>query len=240
MKRESGALAMSYGASWKGVALGCLACLAIVAFADGVRAGSPVSPIDLATPSSLASQLNYRIGPLDKLNITVFQVKDLTIEKIQVDATGRILFPLIGAVIAQGKTTTELSAEIASRLAERYMQNPQVSVVVEEAVSQKISVEGEVNEAGVFQMKGRTSLLEAVAMAKGAGKHANLHKVTIVRMVDGQPKAATFDLAAIGKGKARNPEVFGNDVILVDTSQAKVIWRSLIDALPALIIFNYL
>ena len=187
-----------------------------------------------------SAQLDYRIGPLDKLNITVFQVKDLTIEKMQVDASGQILLPLIGAVMAQGKTTSELSAEIASRLGAHYLQDPQVSVVVEEAVSQKVSVEGAVNQAGVFEMKGRTSLLEAVARAQGTSKDANPHKVTIVRKVDGQPRAATFDLVAISAGRARDPEIFGNDVVLVDSSRAKVLWRGIIAALPALVVFAYL
>jgi polysaccharide export outer membrane protein len=219
--------------------LGCLALVAVLAL--GGRAGGQAAGIPGAAPSSATSgQLDYRIGPLDKLNITVFQVKDLTIEKMQVDASGQILLPLIGAVTAQGKTTSELSAEIASRLGAHYLQDPQVSVVVEEAVSQKISVEGAVNLAGVFEMKGRTSLLEAVAMAQGTSKDANPHKVTIVRTVDGRPRAATFDLSAISAGKARDPEVFGKDVILVDSSRAKVLWRGLIATLPALVVFAYL
>ncbi len=187
-----------------------------------------------------ASQIDYRIGALDKLDITVFQVKDLTIEKLQVDAGGQILLPLVGSVIAKGKTTTELSSEIARRLAERYLQSPQVSVTVEESVSQKVSVEGAVNEAGVFELKGRTSLLEAVARAKGVSKNANPHKVTIIRTIDGVTHSATFDLAAIGAGHARNPEIVGNDVVIVDGSQTKNTWRGLIEAMPALYWLQFL
>ncbi len=193
----------------------------------------------LSTPPSTAD-VDYRIGALDKLDITVFQIKDLTVEKMQVDASGQILLPLIGSVMARGKTTSELSNEIATRLAAKYLQSPQVSVTVEEAVSQKVSVEGAVNEAGVFELKGRTSLLEAVARAKGAAKNANLHRVTIVRNVDGSPHAATFDLAAIGQGRARNPEVFGNDVVIVDDSKAKNFWHGLVEAMPALYVLSFL
>ena len=190
--------------------------------------------------SMYAPDVDYRIGALDRLNITVFQIKDLTVEKMQVDASGQILLPLIGAVVARGKTTTELSNEIAGRLGGKYLQSPQVSVTVEEAVSQKVSVEGAVNEAGVFELKGRTSLLEAVARAKGAAKNANLHHVTIVRTVDGAPRAATFDLAAIGRGQARNPEVFGNDVVIVDDSKSKNLWHGIVEALPALYVLSFL
>jgi len=191
-------------------------------------------------PAPTSAQVDYRIGPLDKLDVTVFEVKDLTIDKIQVDAGGQILLPLIGAVTAQGKTTTELSAEIARRLGERYLQAPQVSVVVEEAVSQKVSVEGAVNKAGVFELKGRTGLLEAVARAEGTSRTANRRHVTIVRTVDGQPRVATFDLAAIQEGRARNPEVLGNDVVVVDDSRVKTYWRAFVEALPALFFVTYL
>ena len=207
-------------------------------------AASDVSAADVVLPTfstgPASADVDYRIGALDRLNITVFQIKDLTVEKMQVDAGGRILLPLIGSVMARGRTTTELSDEIATRLAGRYLQSPQVSVTVEEAVSQKVSVEGAVNEAGVFELKGRTSLLEAVARAKGAAKNANLHRVTIIRSVDGAPHAATFDLAAIGQGRARNPEVLGNDVVIVDGSKAKDLWHGIVEALPALYVFSFL
>lgn len=120
------------------------------------------------------------------------------------------------------------------------MQSPQVSVTVEEAVSQKVSVEGAVNEGGVFELKGRTSLLEAVARAKGTTRYANLHHVTIIRNVDGTPHAATFDLAAIGSGRARNPEVIGNDIVVVEDSKSKTFWRGMIEALPALYVLQFL
>lgn len=194
--------------------------------------------------NALAIQQNatsdYRIGALDKLNIVVFQVKELTVENLQVDASGQILLPLIGSVIVRGKTTTELSHEIAEKLQASYMQYPQVSVTVADTASQKVTVEGAVNEAGVFELKGRTSLLEAVARAKGASKAANLRKVSIVRSVDGVAHAATFDLAAISEGKARNPEVIANDVVIVDTSKSKSFWHGLIEVMPSLYLLTFL
>ena len=215
-------------------------CLFVIALATPAWAGSDSAPVDFPQAPASASEVDYRIGSLDKLNITVFQIKDLTIEKMQVDASGQILLPLIGPVVAKGKTTTELSAEIAHKLGEHYLQSPQVSVTVEEAVSQKVSVEGAVNEAGVFELKGRTSLLEAVARAKGVSKNANTHRVTIIRNIDGVPHAARFDLAAIGAGRARNPEVVGNDVVIVDGSQTKGVWRGLIESMPALYLLSFL
>jgi polysaccharide biosynthesis/export protein len=196
----------------------------------GDNGGLPAVP----AASAASAIVDYRIGPLDTLSVTVFQVKDLTIDKLQVDAGGQILLPLIGSVTAAGKTTSELSADIARRLGEHYMQSPQVSVVVEEAVSQKVSVEGAVTEAGVFEMKGRTSLLEAVAMAKGPTKDADLRRVALIRSVDGVPHAATFDYQAIEEGRAGDPEIVGNDIVVVADSKSKEFWHGAISWLPAL------
>ncbi|MFI4975589.1 MAG: polysaccharide biosynthesis/export family protein [Caulobacterales bacterium] len=211
------------------------------ALASFALAAALILPLGVAARADddSAATADYRIGSQDKLDITVFGVKDLTVDKIEVDASGQILLPLIGAVTAKGKTTTELSNEIADRLREHYMQSPQVSVSIDEAVSQKVTVEGAVNDAGVFPMKGRTSLLEAVAMAKGVSSNGDLHHVAIIRSVDGAPKAAVFDVEAIQRGKAKNPEVLGNDIIVVDDSGAKLFWHGLIKTLPALIVFSY-
>jgi polysaccharide export outer membrane protein len=207
--------------------------------AAGAGNASAVAALTASDPASPV-ETDYRIGPLDKLNIVVFQVKDLSVDNLQVDASGQILLPLIGAVQANGKTTAQLSDEIADRLKAHYLQSPQVSVTVAEAASQKVTVEGAVNEAGVFELKGRTSLLEAVARAKGVSKAANSHRVAIVRSVDGAPHAATFDLAAISAGKAHDPEVLANDVVIVDTSRSKSFWHGVVEVLPAFYLFTFL
>lgn len=188
---------------------------------------------------ALAAAPDYRIGPLDKLNLTVFQIPDLTLEKIQVDGSGRISLPLIGTVLAAGKTTQELSTEIADRL-KGQLQSPQVSVWVAEAVSQKVTVDGSVVEPGVYTMSGPTTLLQAVAMAKGPDmKYANLNHVAIFRTINGQRAAAVFDLKAIRAGVAVDPVIMGNDVIVVEGSATKSVFREILTALPGLAVFSY-
>jgi polysaccharide export outer membrane protein len=182
----------------------------------------------------------YRIGPLDSLDVIVFQIADLSLKKVQVDSRGQLRLPLIGSVTAGGRTAAELSADIAAKLGEKYLQDPEVSVVVVEALSQKVTVEGAVNEAGVFPLKGRTGLLEAVAEAKGESRTGNPRRVAIVRSVDGAPHAARFDLAAIRAGRARDPEVVAGDTVVVDGSRAGMLWRNIVETLPALIVFSYL
>ena len=212
-----------------------LASPTIVGCASG---GATSYVVPQSAPASSAIANDYRIGPLDTLTITVFQVADLSLKEVQVDAGGMIAVPLIGSVTAAGKTTAELSSEIALRLKEGYLQSPQVSVIVNEAVSQKVTVDGAVTEPGVFQLKGRTTLMQAVAMAKGPGRNANLKRVAVFRTSAGQRTAAVFDLAAIRAGLAEDPEIYGNDVVVVDASLLKGVLREVVTALPAFSIFR--
>ncbi len=182
---------------------------------------------------------DYRIGAFDLINITVFRSKDLSLDNVQVDASGRILFPLIGSVMAAGRTTAELSKDIADRLSTKYLQNPQVSVVVAESVTQKVTVEGSVVEAGVYELKGQTTLLQAVAMAKGPSPVAKLGRVAVFRRIDGRRAAAVFDIDAIRRGAMDDPEILGNDVVVVGISNVKGVFREVLSTLPALAVFRY-
>jgi polysaccharide export outer membrane protein len=183
---------------------------------------------------------DYRISPLDRINITVFQVKDLSLTDVQVDANGHVLLPLIGSVDAGGRTTTELSAEIAAKLQEKYLQQPQVSVVVSESVSQKVTVEGAVTEPGVYELKGPTTLLQAIAMAKGPSRVASLPHIAVFRRVDGKRMAAVFDLNAIRSGSMDDPQILANDEVVVGLSNLKAGMRDALAALPAIAVFSIL
>jgi polysaccharide export outer membrane protein len=189
---------------------------------------------EVATPTA-----EYRIGVGDKLSVRVFQVADLSFEELVVDTSGNINLPLIGAVRGAGRTAGEMSTDIASRLAARYLRDPQVTVTIMEAASQKITVDGAVTKPGVYEMRGSTSLLQAVAMAEGPSRVADLTKVAVFRTIDGRRSVALFDLSAIRQGRASDPQVLGDDVIVVDISRLSSGLREAIGALPALAAFAY-
>jgi polysaccharide export outer membrane protein len=189
---------------------------------------------DVATPTA-----EYRIGVGDKLSVRVFQVADLSFEELVVDTSGNINLPLIGAVRGGGRTAGEMSTDIASRLAARYLRDPQVTVTIMEAASQKITVDGAVTKPGVYEMRGSTSLLQAVAMAEGPSRVADLTKVAVFRTIDGRRSVALFDLSAIRQGRASDPQVLGDDVIVVDISRLSSGLREAVGALPALAAFAY-
>lgn len=176
----------------------------------------------------------YLIGPFDKLVIDVFGIEELSEKEVQTDASGRISFPLAGTVEAAGRTPAEVEAEIESRLRGRYVKDPQVTVNLKETVSQVITVDGQVKEPGLYPVIGRMTLMRAVATAKGVDEFAKLDDVVIFRTVDGQKLAALYNLKAIRRGNYDDPEVFANDVIVVGDSQARRIFKDVLQVLPLL------
>ncbi|MGZ3272329.1 MAG: polysaccharide biosynthesis/export family protein [Caulobacteraceae bacterium] len=175
---------------------------------------------------------DYRIGPQDTLEVDVFQLNDLN-RTVQVDSGGQILLPLLGQVPAAGKTSRELSSDIAAQLGAKYVNNPQVTVVVKEAQGQRITVDGAVTQPGVYTLAGPTTLMQAVALAKGPDtKLANLHKVTVYRLDGAGRTSALYDLQAIRDGKKPDPLIFGKDVIVVDQSGGRSFLRDLGSVAP--------
>ncbi|HWL48175.1 MAG TPA: polysaccharide biosynthesis/export family protein [Sphingomonadaceae bacterium] len=184
------------------------------------------------TRADLAAQDRpYLIGPFDKITVDVFGIDELS-KEVQADASGRISFPLIGVIEAAGKTPAELASAIEELLRGQYVRDPQVTVNLKETVSQVITVDGEVKEPGLYPVVGRMTLSRAVATAKGATEFARLSDVTIFRTVGGQRMAALYNLKAIRRGEYSDPEVYANDMVIVGNSEARRIFRDILQASP--------
>lgn len=179
----------------------------------------------------------YRIGPADSVDITVFQESDISVKGLQVDAAGNISMPLIGRVKAAGYTSTELADVLARLLGERYYVNPQVTVSVSGSVSQRVTVEGQVTEPGIYAMRGTTTLLDAIAQAKGETENASVRQVAVIRIQDGKRTGAVFDLNRIRRGEDKDPQLIPRDVVVVGNSTGKKMWHDLLRAAPLLNVF---
>lgn len=212
--------------------------------ACGTAGNDRLHAVDLpsfAATSGAAGQMDgYRIGATDMITVTVFQVPDLSLEEVRVDASGNLQMPLIGTVQAAGRTPDELASDIAAALGREYLRNPQVSVTVAEAASQKVTVDGAVTKPGVYVMRGRTTLLQAIAMAEGPSRIADLKQVAIFRDGPNGRMVALFDLAQIRSGRMQDPNLQGNDVVIVDTSRLNASIRDALQVLPGLAVFAYL
>ncbi len=106
------------------------------------------------------------VGPDDVLEIQVFQVPDLS-RTVRVDQKGSITLPLLGTVRAEGRTPAELERFLARLLAEKYLNDPSVSVFVREYKSRQVSVVGAVKMPGLYHVPGPRPLVEVLAMAQG-------------------------------------------------------------------------
>lgn len=185
-----------------------------------------VSVSAVSTPGSAA----YKIGPGDTLDITVFKVAELT-KSAQVSEAGTITYPLVGEVPTAGKTPREVERDLTGMLGSKYLQKPQVSVFVKEFNSQRVTIEGAVKRPGVFPIQGSLSLLQAVALAQGMDPVAD-DTVLIFRQSEGKRAAARFDVAAIRKGDAEDPQLQAGDVIVAGTSSIKEGWNNIMKILP--------
>ena len=220
-----------------------LCALALLAGCAGSRGGDiPYHPSAESfgapdSPALAALEDNYRISPLDKLKITVFQVDDLSGD-YQVDLTGNISMPLIGNVRAVDLTTEQLDAKLTEMFAVKYLQSPDVAVSVMTSSTRTVTIDGSVREPGMYPVNGPMTLIQAIAMAKGTDEYANARRVAVFRKIDGQRMAAAFDLTDIRRGKIEDPRVYSGDIVVVDGSRVKEIQREILQTLPILSAFR--
>ncbi|MFQ5785446.1 MAG: polysaccharide biosynthesis/export family protein [Alphaproteobacteria bacterium] len=135
----------------------------------------------LAAPVRGQEQPEYRIGPGDRLDITVFGQKDLS-GKVVVDGSGRISFPLLGLIDADNKTIAELQAQITVALDRDFIVNPRVSI---EVVNYRpFFILGQVNKPGSYSYIEGMTVRMAVALAGGFTRRARESSVVVIRAHD--------------------------------------------------------
>lgn len=140
------------------------------------------------------------VGAGDLLEVSVFEVEELSKIRLRVPVRGVISLPLIGQIQAAGRTTAELEDEIRDRLQRKFMHDPQVSVFLQEHNSQRISVIGAVRKGGVFNLNRPLRLADALALAEGLTEEADRHVYVTRRAPLG---AVTAAMGAAGSAPPR-------------------------------------
>jgi polysaccharide biosynthesis/export protein len=176
---------------------------------------------------------NYKIAPMDTLTIKVFKAEDLSGD-YSVDLAGHISMPLVGEVEAANLTTDQLDGQLTQLLGRKYFEHPDVSVAIKQSTAHVVTVDGAVQQAGQFPVAGSMTLIQSVALAHGTTEDANSRRVAVFRTIDGQRQAAAFDLTAIRRGEAPDPQIFPGDVIVVDGSKIKAAEKQILQAVPLL------
>jgi len=177
------------------------------------------------------------IRPGDRLAIRVFGEPELTGENYVVDANGYIQIPLVGELIVLQQSPRMVAAEIERRLQTRYVRNASVTVSVVDRPLSTFTVEGSVNQPGVFPAMPNSTLLSALAQARSPSKIAELNDVVVFRRINGERAGARFNLADIRRGRAPDPQILPGDTVVVGTSAIKSTWSDFLQATPLFNLF---
>jgi len=154
------------------------------------------------------------LGADDVLEITVFSEKNLS-GVFRISPDGSIQYPLIGTVVAEGKTPAQISDEIRARLADGYLKEPHVSVFVKEFNSKKIFVFGQVQKPGTFRYEESMNIIQAITLAGGFTKTANGSSVSVTRKETAGERRFKVSVEDISKGEIQNFILQPGDIIFV-------------------------
>ena len=158
---------------------------------------------------------HYRVGPADVLDIFVWKDPELT-RVTTVMHDGKIYYPLIGEVTAQGRTLTQLKEVITEKLT-RYVDEPEVTVSVQQSLSRRIYMIGKVNSPGPYPLGAEMTVLQALSTAGGFLQFSDEKNILIIRREGGKEVQLRFDYKKYisGKNLEQNIILKPNDTIVV-------------------------
>jgi len=177
-------------------------------------AQSSLPSVGATRPTVANNATDYKLVVGDKLRVEVYRDPQMS-QSLQIRPDGKITLPLVGDVMAAGKTPAALRDTLATSLKE-FITNPVVTVIVIEAQPQTISVIGEVNAPGTHPItKVQTTVIEALAMAGGFKDFANTKNITIQRNTPTGTRMIKFNYKDAIKSEGKQMCVEPGDVIIV-------------------------
>jgi polysaccharide export outer membrane protein len=147
----------------------------------------------------------FKLGPDDVVEVFVYKEQELS-TTVVVRPDGKISLPLIGELSVNGKTAVELQKEVAQRLTQ-FISQPTVNVIVKEVNSAKVTVAGEVKTPGMYKIKDRATVVDAVALAGGFTEYAKRDKVTLIR-IESNGQQHRFQINVDDQLKGRKGDLF--------------------------------
>lgn len=162
-----------------------------------------------------ADSESYVIGKGDVLEIVIWQEPDLSREvKVRVD--GRISMPLVDDVMAAGKTPMDLKRTVTERLS-RFIQDPEVTVIVRSQISKSYYVLGEVRQVGEFELEKDLTLMQAITRAQGFTEWANKRNLVLFRQSGDSEERIDINYRDIVSGSApeQNLRIQPGDTLVV-------------------------
>ena len=179
-------------------------------------------PEKVAPEIKETEEREYYIDVSDVLDISVWQIADLSKSEVIVRPDGKISFPLIGDIRTEGLTLTKLDDIITEKL-KAYVKNPEVSIMIRRFGEQtnKVVILGEIRGPGVYKFSGPPTITEVVASAGGYTNYAVLNSIMVIRGTVGtKPEVTRVNFARILKSGRLTQNIFlrPNDIVYVPRS----------------------
>ena len=207
------------------VIAGCM-CAMWTAAADAQTAAASPSQQNAARPATPAAGLtvvpkgvdtppDYVIGPDDVLSIVFWRDKEMS-DDVAVRPDGKISLPLINEVQASGLTPEQLRVALTSA-ANKFVEEPAVTVVVKAINSRKVFITGMVAKPGPYSLTGSTTVLQLIATAGGVAEYAKSDRIMVMRTENGKTIGRRFNYKDVSEGRnlQQNLELKPGDTIVV-------------------------
>ena len=187
---------------YQAVVFFCFACLLNTSNADDTKIPNPSSGL-------------YKIGIGDILKITTWKEPDLTLDSARVRSDGKITFPLLDDLQAEGMTTVGLKKVLEKKLAD-YVEAPNVTVTLINPVSRKFYILGEILKTGEYPLIKKLTVMQAFALAGGFTEWASKNKIILYRRHDNKEETIIVRYDDIIKGDfSKDIQLKSDDTIIV-------------------------
>ena len=220
-------------------ALGLSGCVVEDRIQPGLASTTPVSELG-QDGFAWSNGASYLLRPSDHVSVIVFREEELSSPDLVISAEGRISVPLVGEVQAAGMTAQQLELRLEQMFDQRYLRSPDVSVNVVEYASHMVTVEGAVEQPGLYPFAPGTRLTGGISLAQGPDRVADVRDVAVFRETPEGMMIAKFDYAKVRAGTMIDPVLHPGDRVVVGTNNLSQTWQDLLRALPAFGLFTRL
>ena len=172
------------------------------------------TPVVVREANSVDLAKEYLIGAEDLLDVLVWKNCPDLCRTVPVRPDGKISLPLVNDIQAAGLTPADLRQQLTERLSE-YVQSPEVSVIVREVHSVKVSVVGSVKMPGHYELKSPATVLDLIARAQGLNEFASKDKIVVLRQDGATTTRMPFNYRKVAESEQENFFVRAGDIIVV-------------------------
>ena len=229
-------ISKQFGAAALMAAFGVAGCASTPAPVIGAAVSQPRSDLGQGLYSQ-ARPSTYALRPSDQISVNVFREPDLSLAEVMLGVDGSVSLPLLGTIPAAGMTTRQLEQDIAQRLLAAGLRSPMVSVNIANYASHLVTVEGSVEDPGVYTFQPGSRLSSAIAMGGGPTRTANTNQVAVFRESPDGVMIALFDYGQMRQGTMLDPVLAPGDRVVIGTDGLSVFYQDVLKTLPALGVF---